>query len=59
MVLLEAAFAFGLLGLITSLTLRLLTGPAEGRTVIRTGRWITVHYDAGGETRVAVMKVSA
>jgi FAD/FMN-containing dehydrogenase len=59
MVLLEAAFAFGLLGLITYLTLRLLTHPAEARTAIRTGRWMAVHYDADGETRVAVRKVSA
>jgi hypothetical protein len=59
MVLLEAAFAFGLLGLITYLTILLLTRPAEGRTATRTGRWMAIHYDADGETRVAVIKVTA
>ncbi|HET6563126.1 MAG TPA: hypothetical protein VFG72_14730 [Marmoricola sp.] len=58
MVLLEAAFVFGLLGLITYLILRLLTRPAEGRNATRIGRWLTVHYDVDGETRVAVNKVS-
>ncbi len=59
MVLLEAAFVFGLLGLITYVIIRLLTLPADGRTASRTGRWRAVHYDADGVTRVALEKVSA
>jgi hypothetical protein len=57
-VLLEAVVVFGLLGLIIYATLRLLTRPAEGRTATRTGHWSIVHYDADGETRVALKKVS-
>ena len=57
--LLEAAFVFGLLGLVTYVILRSLTFPVEPHTASRTGHWRAVHYDADGVTRVAVEKVSA
>ena len=56
-VFLEAAFVFGLLGLVTYLIIRLLTIAPEGRTAARAGHWRAVHYDADGVTRVAVEKV--
>lgn len=58
MVLLEAAFVFALLGLITYVITRLLMLPAERRTAARTGHWKAVHHDSDGVTRVAVEKVS-
>jgi FAD/FMN-containing dehydrogenase len=58
MVLVEAVVVFGLLGLITYVTIQLLTRPPERRPALRTGRWCAVHYDAEGETRVAVQRVA-
>ena len=57
MVLLEAVFVFGLLGLVIYLVIRLLTTAPEGRAAARAGHWRPVHYDADGVTRVAVEKV--
>jgi hypothetical protein len=62
MVLLEAALVVGLLGLISYVTILLLTGSGSssggGRTAARAGHWVTVHYDTDGATCVAVTKVS-
>ena len=58
MVFLEAAFVFGLLGVVTYVILRSLLPPAQSRPATRSGRWVVVHYDADGSTRVAVEKVS-
>jgi hypothetical protein len=62
MVLLEAALVVGLLGIVTYVTILLLTGSgsssAAGRTAARAGHWVTVHYDTGAETCVAVTKMS-
>jgi hypothetical protein len=70
MVLLEAVLVVGLLGLISYVTILLLTGSGSssgsssggssggGRTAAGAGHWVTVHYDTDGETCVAVTKVS-
>jgi hypothetical protein len=62
MVLLEAAFVLGLAALSYYLIIHLLTHPAEGqadpRPATRTGRWLAVHYDVDGVTRVVLEKVS-
>jgi hypothetical protein len=59
MVLLEAAVVFGMLGLVVYTTIRLLTVPvAPPRPAAQPGTWRTAHYDAEGETRVVLQKVS-
>ena len=54
----EAAFVLGLLGLICYGVIRLLTHVPTRPSVSNAGRWVTVHYDVNGVTRVAVQKVS-
>jgi hypothetical protein len=59
MVLLDAALILALVGLITYVTIRALSSPAEGELGSRAGRWTAVHNDAHGVPRVVVKKVSA
>jgi hypothetical protein len=59
MVMLEAAFVFGLLGVITYVVIRLLSAPAEGRSATLTGHWRVVHRDSDGVTRVVLEKVGS
>ena len=59
MVLLEAAFVFGMLGLMVYATIRLLTQPRiPRRPAAQAGAWQVAHYDAKGETRIVLQKVS-
>jgi hypothetical protein len=57
MVMLDAAFVFGLLGLVTYVVIRLLTASADGSPTTRTGHWRTAHHDAEGVTRVVLERV--
>jgi len=59
MVILEAAVVLGMVWVIVYGTIRLLTRPQDqARPVVRAGQWREAHYDAGGETRVVLQKIS-
>jgi hypothetical protein len=58
-IVLEAVFVFGLLGLILYWAFRLLLepGPQRRRPALRAGHWVTAHYDVDRTTRVVLQKV--
>ena len=58
MVMLEAAFVIGAVGLLVFWVASLLLRPtSEGPHVAAAGAWRVAHYDAKGETRVVLQKV--
>jgi hypothetical protein len=59
MVLVEAAFVFGLLGVFLYVTFRAVLPRPDRRVSTATpGRWVITHYDRHQLTRVVVQKVS-
>lgn len=59
MVMVEAAFVFGLVGLILyGIFSLLLRPPDQRRPSPRGGTWHVVHFDAGQETHVVLQKVA-
>jgi hypothetical protein len=59
MVMLEAAFVLGLLGLIIYGSLLLLARSQEARSPASVaGHWRVAHYDREGQTRVVLQKVT-
>ena len=58
MVLVEAAFVFGLVGvMIYGITMLLLRAGEQRRPSPRSGTWRVVHYDARGQTHVVLQRV--
>ena len=58
MVLVEAAFVVGLLGvMIYGITLLLMRPPGQRRPLPTSGTWRVAHYDARGETHVVLQRV--
>jgi hypothetical protein len=58
MVIIEAAFVIGVVGVVFYFILRLLAPSPDQRPVSRAGQWVAVHYDVKDVTRVVLQKVS-
>jgi hypothetical protein len=59
MVLLEAAFVVGIVGVVIYTTIWLLMRSRDQRHPVTTaGQWRTAHYDIKGQTRVVLRKIS-
>ena len=59
MVLVEAAFVVGLLGvMVYAITTLLLRPQDQRRPSSLAGTWRAAHYDAGGETHVVLQKIA-
>jgi hypothetical protein len=59
MMILDAAFVLGMVGLILYGTIRLLTRPQDQRPALPAGgQWRTAHYDVDGSTHIVVQKIS-
>jgi hypothetical protein len=58
MLILEAAAVLGLVGLVLYGLFVVLARPRPDASAVSGGRWRVAHYEAGGETRVVVQKVS-